>query len=186
MARFDIDANHTLLGFAARHLALATVRGRFDKFSGWVEGDDDNPAQATGEVTIDVASLTTGVEQRDNHLRSADFFEANLYPTITYRLRGVDKTGQNTYRVNGDLTIKGTTGTVPLDVTVEGDMPDPFGGKRRIGLSATGQVNRMDFGLNWDGIAGAIPIASHTIRLEIEAALVEPATEAVGAAAATE
>lgn len=184
MARFDIDTNHTLLGFVAKHLAVVTVRGRFDKFSGWVEGDIDNLAEVTGEVTVDVASITTGAVQRDDHLRSADFFEANLYPTMTYRFRGVEKTGEDTYRVNGDLTIKGTTRTVPLDVSVEGDIPDPFGGKRRIGLSVVGQFNRMDFGLNWDGIAGAIPIASHNIKLEVEAALVEPATETVGGASA--
>jgi polyisoprenoid-binding protein YceI len=182
MARFEVDTNHTLLGFVARHLAVVTVRGRFDKFSGWVEGDSDDLAEITGEVTIDVASITTGAVQRDDHLRSADFFEANLYPTMTYRLKSVEKTGEDTYRVNGDLTIKDTTRTVPLDVTVEGDIPDPFGGGRRVGLSATGQINRMDFGLNWDGIAGAIPIASHNIKLEVEAALVEPAKATAGAA----
>ena len=176
MARFELDPNHTLLGFVARHLAVTTVRGRFNKFSGWVEGDADDLAHVTGEVTVDVSSLTTGVDQRDTHLKSADFFEADLYPTMTYRIKGAEKTGENKYWVNGDLTIKNTTRTVPLDVTVEGEVPDPFGGKRRIGVSATGEVDRMDFGLNWDGVAGAIPFASHKIKLEIEAALVEPAT----------
>jgi polyisoprenoid-binding protein YceI len=97
---------------------------------------------------------------------------------MTYRIRGAEKTGDDRYRVSGELTIKQTTRTVPLDVTVEGEVPDPFGGKRRIGVSATGQVNRMDFGLNWDGLAGVIPFASHNIKLEIEAALVEPAPAA--------
>jgi len=173
--RYVIDTNHTLLGFSARHLGVTTVRGRFDRFSGWVEGDPDHLDQVTGEVSVDVTSITTGVEQRDNHLRSGDFFEAERYPTMTYRFKGVERTGEDRYRVNGELTIKGTTRVVPLDVTYGGEVPDPFGGKKRIGVSATGQVNRLDFGLNWNGLAGAIPIASHTIKLEIEAALVVPA-----------
>jgi polyisoprenoid-binding protein YceI len=178
MARLDLDTNHTLIGFVARHLGVTTVRGHFDKFGGWVEGELDDLANVTGEVTVDVSSLTTGVGQRDEHLRSADFFEAELYPNMTYRITGAEKTGDDRYRVSGELTIKQTTRTVPLDVTVEGEVPDPFGGKRRIGVSATGQVNRMDFGLNWDGLAGVIPFASHNIKLEIEAALVEPAPAA--------
>ncbi|HZV49649.1 MAG TPA: YceI family protein [Candidatus Dormibacteraeota bacterium] len=173
--RYVIDTNHTLLGFSARHLGVTTVRGRFDRFSGWVEGDPDHLDEVTGEVSVDVTSITTGVDQRDNHLRSGDFFEAERYPTMTYRFKGVERTGEDRYRVNGELTIKGTTRVVPLDVTYEGEVPDPFGGKKRIGVSATGQVNRLDFGLNWNGLAGAIPIASHTIKLEIEAALVVPA-----------
>jgi polyisoprenoid-binding protein YceI len=175
MARLEIDPNHTRLGFVARHLGVTTVRGHFNKFSGWVEGDLDDLDNVTGEVTVDVASLATGVGQRDEHLKSADFFEAELYPTMTYRIKGAEKIGEDKYRVNGDLTIKTTTKPVPLEVTVEGEVPDPFGAKRRIGVSAAGQVNRMDFGLNWDGLAGAIPFASHNIKLEIEAALVEPA-----------
>ena len=173
--RYVIDTNHTLLGFSARHLGVTTVRGRFDRFSGWVEGDPDHLDEVTGEVSVDVTSITTGVDQRDNHLRSGDFFEAERYPTMTYRFKGVERTGEDRYRVNGELTIKGTTRVVPLDVTYGGEVPDPFGGKKRIGVSATGQVNRLDFGLNWNGLAGAIPIASHTIKLEIEAALVVPA-----------
>ncbi len=173
--RYVIDPNHTLLGFSARHLAVTTVRGRFDRFSGWVEGDPDHLDEAHGEVTVEVASITTGVEQRDNHLRSADFFEAERYPTMTYRFKGVEKTGENRYRINGELTIKETTRVVPLDVTYEGEVPDPFGGKKRIGVSASGRLNRLDFGLNWNGLAGTIPFASHDIKLEIEAALVVPA-----------
>jgi polyisoprenoid-binding protein YceI len=173
--RYVIDPNHTLIGFVARHLAVTTVRGRFDKFEGWVEGDADHVDQVHGEVTVDVSTLTTGVGQRDGHLRSADFFEAELYPQMVYKFTGVEKTGDDKYRVNGELTIKNTTRVVPLDVTFEGEVPDPFGGKKRIGISATGEVNRMDFGLNWDGLAGTIPFASHRIKLEIEAALVVPA-----------
>jgi len=180
VARFELDPNHTLLGFVARHLAVTTVRGHFNTFSGWVEGEPDDLAHVTGEVTIDASSVSTSVDRRDDHLKSADFFEAALYPTMTYRITGAEQTGEDRYRVSGDLTIKGTTRAVPLEVTVEGEVPDPWGAKRRIGVSATGEVNRMDFGLNWDGIAGAIPIASHRIKLEIEAALVEPATADAG------
>jgi polyisoprenoid-binding protein YceI len=177
MARLEIDPNHSRLGFVARHLGVSTVRGHFNKFSGSVEGELDDLDNVTGEVTVDVSSLTTGVGQRDEHLKSADFFEAELYPTMTYRLKGAEKIGDDKYRVNGELIIKGTTKPVPLEVTVEGEVPDPFGAKRRIGVSAAGQVNRMDFGLNWDGLAGAVPMASHTIKLAIDAEIVVKAAE---------
>lgn len=173
--RYVIDPNHTMIGFVAKHLGVVNVRGHFDKFEGWVEGDAENLGQIHGEVKVDVSSITTGVGQRDGHLRSSDFFEDEKYPQITYRFTGAEKTGDDKYRVNGELTIKETTRTVPLDVTFEGEAPDPFGNKKRIGISATGEVNRMDFGLNWDGLAGAIPMASHRIKLELEAALVLPA-----------
>jgi polyisoprenoid-binding protein YceI len=178
MARLNVDPAHTLIGFVAKHLGVTSVRGHFSKFDGWVEGDSDDLASATGEVTIDVHSISTNVDQRDAHLKSADFFEAETYPTITYRFKGVEKTGEDTYRVNGDLTVKNVTRTVPLEVTYGGEAPDPMGGKRRVGISATGQLNRKDFGLNWDGLAGTIPLVGNTIKLEIEAELVEPAPAA--------
>ena len=177
MVRYEIDSNHTNVGFSAKHLAVSTVRGHFSKFDGFFEGPDDDYTKARGEVKIDVASLSTRTEQRDNHLRSADFFDAEKFPYMTFKVTGVEPLEGDTFLVKGDLTIKETTRPITLEATLEGRMPDPFGGKERLGVSAKGQLNRMDFGLNWDGIAGAVPLASHTIKLEIDAEIVVKAAE---------
>ena len=178
MVIYEIDKAHTTVGFTARHLAVSTVRGQFNKFDGRFEGPDDDVTKTTGEVKVEVASIDTRTEMRDNHLRSADFFEAEKYPYITFKLTKLEPIDDEKFRVHADLTIKETTRPIVLDATLEGRVPDPMtGGKERLGISAKGQLNRMDFGLNWDGIAGAIPIASHTIKLEVEAEIVVKAAE---------
>ena len=177
MLRYEIDPNHTNIGFSAKHLAVSTVRGHFSKFDGFFEGPDGDFTKARGKVKIDVASLSTKTEQRDNHLRSADFFDAEKYPYMTFTVTSVEPLKGDTYIVRGDLTIKETTKPITLEATLEGRVADPFGGKERLGVSAKGQLNRMDFGLNWDGVAGAVPLASHTIKLEIDAEIVVKAAE---------
>ena len=183
MVRFDIDQAHTHFGFTARHLAVSTVRGQFTKFEGHFEGPDNDYTKARGEVTIQVASLVSHSDQRDTHLRSADFFDAEKYPYITFKLTGVEPVDDKNYRVLGDLTIKDVTKPIVLEVTIEGRMPDPFGGKERLGVSARGQLNRMDFGLNWNGLAGSVPFASHTIKLEVDAEIVVKVEELAEATA---
>jgi polyisoprenoid-binding protein YceI len=183
MVRYEIDPAHTNVGFSAKHLAVTTVRGQFSKFEGHFEGPDDDFTKARGEVKIDVASLDTRTEMRDNHLRSADFFDAAKYPYMTFTVTGVERLKGETYRVKGDLTIKETTRPITLEATLEGRLADPFGGKERLGVSAKGQINRMDFGLNWDGLAGAVPMASHTIKLEIDAEIVVKSAELAEATA---
>ena len=176
--RYELDPAHTLIGFSAKHLAVTTVRGNFQKFGGWVGVDRDNPGSLTGEITVDIASLTTGTEQRDNHLRSADFFEAEAHPQATYRPRSAQPLGENKFRVNGDLTIKQITRPLVLEVTVEGELDHPFyQGRKIVGVTATGQFNRKDFGLNWDGLAGVVPLASNEIKLQIESELVSAGPE---------
>jgi len=178
MVRYEIDKAHTHVGFTAKHLAVSTVRGQFNTFEGSFEGPEDDVTKTTGEVTIDVASIDTRTEMRDNHLRSADFFEAEKYPHITFKLNRIEPVDSESFKIHGNLTIKNTTKPVVLNATLEGRVPDPMsGGKERVGISAKGQLNRMDFGLNWDGVAGAIPMASHTIKLEIEAEIVVKAVE---------
>jgi polyisoprenoid-binding protein YceI len=172
MVKYEIDQAHTHLGFTAKHLAVATVRGRFNKFEGFFEGPDDDPTKAHGEVKIEVASLESRSDQRDTHLRSADFFDVEKYPDMTFKLTGLQLVDDENFKVLGDLTVKDITKPIVLDATVEGRLPDPFGGKERVGLSARGQLNRMDWGLNWDGLAGAVPFASHTIKLEVDAEIV--------------
>jgi polyisoprenoid-binding protein YceI len=172
MVRYDIDQAHTHLGFTAKHLAVSTVRGRFNKFEGFFESPDDDYTKATGEVKIDVASLESRSDQRDTHLRSADFFDAEKYPYITYKLTSIEPVDDENFKVHGELTVKDVTRPLVLDATIEGRLPDPFGAKERVGISARGQLNRMDWGLNWNGVAGTVPFASHTIKLEVDAEIV--------------
>jgi polyisoprenoid-binding protein YceI len=179
MVRYDLDQAHTHLGFTAKHLAVSVVRGRFNKFEGYFESPDDDYTKARGEVKVEVASLESRSDQRDTHLRSADFFDAEKYPYITFKLTGIEPVDDENFRVKGELTVKEITKSITLDATVEGRMPDPFGAKERVGISARGQINRMDFGLNWDGVAGVVPFASHTVKLEVDAEIVVKAEELV-------
>lgn len=168
----EIDPNHSVLGFSAKHLGVSTVRGQFNKFAGWLELDPDDLASIAGEVTVEVESISTAVEQRDTHLRSGDFFDAASHPKLVFKPSRVEKAGESTYKVEGDLTIRGITKPLTLTATVDGEAPNPFGEGRRIGITATGELNRMDFGLNWNGLAGALPLAGHTIKILVDAALV--------------
>jgi polyisoprenoid-binding protein YceI len=177
MLKYEIDQAHTHLGFTARHLAVSTVRGRFNKFEGGFESADDDYTKARGEVKVEVASLESRSDQRDTHLRSADFFDVEKYPYITFKLTGIEPVDDENFRVHGELTIKETTRPVVLEATIEGRLPDPFGGKERVGISARGQINRTDWGLNWDGVAGTVPFASHTIKLEVDAEIVVKVAE---------
>ncbi|MEO8745030.1 MAG: YceI family protein [Candidatus Dormiibacterota bacterium] len=177
MVRYEIDQQHTHLGFTAKHLGVSTVRGRFNGFEGYFESPDDDYTKALGEVRIDVASLESRSDQRDNHLRSADFFDVEKHPYITFKLTGIEPIDDENFRAKGELTVKDVTKPITLDATIEGRLPDPFGGKERLGITGRGQMNRMDFGLNWDGVAGAVPFASHTIKLEVDAEIVVKAAE---------
>jgi len=177
MVRYEIDPAHTNVGFSAKHLAVSTVRGRFNKYEASFAGPDGDFTKARGEIKVEVASIDTRTEMRDNHLRSADFFDAEKYPYLTFKVSAIEPVEGDTYKVTGDLTIKETTRPITLTATIDGRTADPFGGTERLGVTATGQVNRMDFGLNWDGLAGAVPLAGHHIKLEIDAEIVVKAAE---------
>lgn len=182
MVRYEIDPAHTNIGFSTKHLAVTTVHGHFAKFEGGFEGPDEDLTRARGTIKVEVASLDTRNEQRDNHLRSADFFDVAKFPYMTFAVTGIEKIDGETYRVKGDLTIKETTRPVELTGTIEGRLADPFGGRERLGVSAAGQVNRMDFGLNWDGVAGAVPFAGHVIKISLDSEIVIKAADAEVAA----
>ncbi|TAN34641.1 polyisoprenoid-binding protein [bacterium] len=177
MVRYEIDPAHSTIGFSAKHMAVSTVHGHFSKFEGGFEGPEDDETKARGELKIEVASIDTRADMRDNHLRSADFFDADKFPFITFKVTGVEPRDGDSYHVLGDLTIKETTRPITLEASLDGRVPDPFGGKERLGVTATGHINRMDFGLNWDGLAGAVPMVSHTIKLNINAEIVVKASE---------
>ncbi len=181
---WKLDPNHTVVGAVARHLVVTKVRGKFNVFGGAIHVGD-SVEDSWAELEIDAASIDTGVPDRDNHLRSADFLDVEHHPRITYRSTRVEQTGPSTLRVVGDLTIRGVTRPVALDVTYEGTFPDPWGG-RRAAFSATGELEREAWEMTWNVAleAGGV-LVSKTIQLEIEAQAVEQ-EEAIGRAAAEE
>jgi polyisoprenoid-binding protein YceI len=149
---WQIDPNHTLVEFSAKHLMITTVKGRFGKVSGSILVDEQNPDRSTVEAEIDAASLDTRTEQRDQHLRSPDFLDVEKYPTITFRsrrIRGTSKQPGDEFQVTGDLPIHGTTREVTLNAVYEGEGKDPWGGER-VSFSATTKIDRPDFGLTWN------------------------------------
>jgi polyisoprenoid-binding protein YceI len=178
---YDIDPNHTTLGFAGKHMMVTTVRGRFNEFNGQVEVEDDEPTTAVATLTVNVASLDTGQDMRDNHLRSADFFDVERYPEMTFASTGVESRGGNRYRVTGDLTIKDQTRPLSLDVEVEERFTDPFGNDR-VGVEAKGKLNRKDWGLSWNQVleAGRLLVGDE-IKIEIETALIRKVATPAGA-----
>lgn len=178
---YSIDRNHTRLEFSAKHMMVTTVRGSFEDFAGTVEVDGDDPTSARAQAVVKTASLWTGVEMRDNHLRSDDFFGVEKYPEMTFQSTAVEKTGENTYKVTGDLTIRDVARPITLEVEVEGQIIDPWGNER-VGLSARGRLNRKDWGLNWNQAieAGGV-VVSDSINIAVEAALVRKAEVAATA-----
>jgi len=147
MSTYQIDSAHTQAQFKVRHLMISNVKGEFDKVTGIVTIDDANPAASSINVTIDVASISTREPQRDGHLKSPDFFDVEKFPTITFVSKEVVKSGDGSYEVVGDLTIRGVTQTVDLNVEdVTPEVKDPFGFYRR-GASAKTTILRSDFGL---------------------------------------
>ena len=168
---WSIDPVHTEVGFTARHMMVSKVRGRFRTFSGEIV-TGENPLDSRVTAEIDLSSIDTGNEQRDAHIRSADFFEVETYPTMTYRSTGVRRDG-GAYILDGELTLKGVTREVPLTLELNGFGPDAYGGTRA-GFSATGEINRRDFGVNFSAVmetGGAVVSDKITILLEIEAVL---------------
>ena len=173
---WQIDTKHSQIEFAVRHMMLSTVRGRFKQFSGDITIDEQNPENSQFAATIDVASIDTGDEGRDGHLRSADFFDVAQYPTATYTSTRIEKTGEDTYKVYGDLTLHGVTKEVPLELTLEGVTKD-MQGNRRAGFTVQASFNRKDFGLTWNvGLETGGVLVSEKVNITIEAQVVEPAT----------
>jgi polyisoprenoid-binding protein YceI len=168
---WSVDPVHSEVGFVVRHMMVSKVRGKFRTFSGQiVTGADPLASSVTAEVDLD--SIDTGAEQRDNHLRSADFFEVETYPTMTYRSTRISADGDD-FVLHGQLTLKGVTKDVPLKLELNGFGPDPYGGTRA-GFTATGEINRRDFGVNFGAVmdtGGAVVSDKVTIHLEIEAVL---------------
>jgi polyisoprenoid-binding protein YceI len=145
---YTIDASHSTLGFVARHAMVAKVRGAFNEFEGTATLDADNPAASTARVTIKAASIDTRNSQRDEHLRSNDFFAMDEFPEITFVSTGVSVDG-DTYELTGDLTVKGVTKSVTIPFEYEGSAKDPFGNDR-VGFSGSLVINRKDYGVSFN------------------------------------
>ena len=143
---WSIDPSHTTVEFSVKHLMISTVRGHFGAVSGTIVLDEENPSASSVTAEIDVTSIDTRQEQRDAHLRSADFFDVENFPAITFQSTGIEARGGGRYDVHGDLTIRGVTRPVVLETSDEGRGGDPWGGQRAA-FSATTKVDRREFGL---------------------------------------
>jgi polyisoprenoid-binding protein YceI len=169
-AAWQLDPAHTHVEFSVKHLMLARVKGRFAGVTGTVEMGAD-PSASTVDVVIGAASIDTREAKRDAHLRSADFFDVERFPTIAFRSRDVRPTGAGDFSVVGDLTIRDVTREVTLEVTDEGRGTDPWGGERA-GFSATADIDRREFGLTWNQAleAGGVLVGDKIeISLEVQA-----------------
>ena len=171
---YTIDPSHTRLGFSARHAMVTTVRGQFTDFSGTAHVDTANPANSSVSVTIQTASIDTGSEDRDGHLRSADFFDADTNPTITFTSTKVERDGTD-WEVTGDLTIKGVSKPVTIVFEENGSAQDPFGNVR-IGFEGQTAINRKDWGLTWNAAleTGGV-LVSEKIKLEFDVSAIKNA-----------
>jgi polyisoprenoid-binding protein YceI len=167
---WNIDPAHTNVEFSVRHLMITTVRGRFGDVSGTVSSDDADPTKGSADITIGAASIDTREAQRDAHLRSADFFDVETFPTMTFRSTRIEAGQGNRFTLVGDLTIRGVSREVALEVTSEGTAKDPWGG-HRAGFSATTKIKRSDFGLTWNQLleAGGVAVGDEiTIRIDAQ------------------
>ncbi|CAG0984871.1 Protein YceI [Geobacteraceae bacterium] len=168
---WTIDPDHSNIGFKVKHLMVANVKGSFEKHTGTVEINDKDITKSKVEVSIDTNSINTNVQKRDEHLRSADFFDVAKYPTMTFVSKNVAKAGKDRLKVTGDLTLHGVTRQVVLDVEpISKESKDPWGNIRR-GTTATTKIDRKDFGLTWNkGLeTGGVLVGDEiTITLEIE------------------
>ena len=171
---YTIDVSHSRLGFTARHAMVTKVRGQFRDFAGSAHVDSANPSASSVNVTIQVASVDTGSADRDGHLKSGDFFDAEAHPEITFVSTSVERDGSE-WTIAGDLTIKGTTQSVTIPFEETGSARDPFG-NLRIGFEGRTTVNRKDFGLTWNAAleTGGV-LVSDKIVLEFDISAIQNA-----------
>jgi polyisoprenoid-binding protein YceI len=163
---WTIDPLHSEVGFSVRHMMVSKVRGKFTKFAGEIV-TTENLLDSSVTAEIDLSSIETGSEQRDNHLRSPDFFDTANHPQMTYRSTGLRADGSD-WVLDGELTLKGITRSVPLKLEVNGFGPDPYGGTR-VGFTATGHLNRGDFGVTYNAaIEGGGVVVSDKVELHLE------------------
>ena len=165
---YTVDTAHSRVGFVARHAMVTKVRGAFNDFEGKAVLDGEHPENSSVEVTLQVASIDTRNAQRDGHLRTNDFLDAEVYPTITFTSTAISHEGGNDFAVTGDLTIKDVTKSVTIPLEFQGAATDPFGNER-IGFEGSVVINRKDWGVSWNAAleTGGV-LVSEKITLEFE------------------
>ena len=177
---YKIDPAHSIIGFAVRHLEINWVEGRFKDFEGTVHYDAKDVTRSSVEFTAKVESIDTGIAPRDKHLRTADFFDVEKYPTLAFKSTRVERKGKDAFVLHGDLTLKGVTKPVQLPFQVAGAVQDPWG-NTRFGVQAETKLNRRDFGINYgSAFAGGLDVGNEvniTLRLEALKPAPKPAGE---------
>lgn len=170
---WQIDPTHSEVQFKVKHLVISTVTGSFNSYEGKIEADGDDFENAEAYFSADIDSITTNNEDRDTHLKSDDFFNAEEFPQLTFESTSFEKTGDGEYKMTGDLTIRDVTKEVELDVVHGGTVGDPYG-NTKAGFEVTGTINRKEFGLTWDAVteAGNV-VVGDKIKLQLNVQLVK-------------
>ena len=170
-----VDPAHSSVGFEVKHLMIATVRGHFSEFDGIIEAAEDDPSNSRVHGWVNVASIDTGNADRDAHLRSPDFFDADRYPRMSFESTRIHHVEGGTYRMAGDLTVKDLTREVEADATVEGAAEDPWG-NQRVGVSMRGSLDRTDFGLTWQqAMASGAMLVGEEVKIQVDMSAIRSA-----------
>jgi polyisoprenoid-binding protein YceI len=168
---WNVDPSHSEVGFQVKHMGIATVKGKFKEFQGSLTIAEDGTASASG--TVQVASVDTNEAQRDEHLRSPDFFDASTHEQITFQSTSIEPVDEETFKIHGDITIHGITKPITLEAVVEGSDVDPWG-NTRVGLTATGQINRSDFEMKFNQALGSgNMLVSDKVKLTLDISAVK-------------
>ncbi|MEW2305995.1 YceI family protein [Streptomyces sp. NPDC006655] len=172
---YTIDPAHSTLGFVARHAMVTNVKGSFQEFEGTLHLDGEDPSKSTASLDIQMASITTGSPDRDGHLKSADFFKTDEFPTMTFRSTKAEALGDEDYRITGDLTILGVTKPVTIDLEFNGAAKDPFGNER-VGFEGKAEIKRSDWGVTWNAAleTGGV-LVSDKIKLNFDISAIKNA-----------
>jgi polyisoprenoid-binding protein YceI len=171
---WQFDYNHSEIQFSVRHMMVSTVRGQFEKFTGTVQLDEKNPANSSVVIEIDPSSINTRSTDRDNHLKSPDFFDVANYPTITFKSTKIEQVDANHGKITGDLTIRGITKPVVVNVEYQGQSQNPFAPIINAGFSGTTTINRKEWGLTWNmGLETGGVLVGDDIKVAVEVELVK-------------
>jgi polyisoprenoid-binding protein YceI len=173
---YDVDAAHSRFGFAAKHAMVTTVRGAFKEFTAEIHVDEADPTKSTAKVEIQTASIDTGNQMRDDHVRNSDFLEVENYPTITFASTKVEKIDDENFKVTGDLTVKDVTKPVSINLELTGAADDPWG-NFRLGFEGKAEINRSDYGVTFNMPLGGGVVISEKVKLEFDIAAVRRKAE---------
>ncbi|MEE1757007.1 YceI family protein [Streptomyces sp. SP18CS02] len=172
---YTIDPAHSSLGFTVRHAMVTNVRGSFGSFQGTLDLDGSDPARSTAEIDVEIASVDTGIADRDGHLRSGDFFDAEQFPRMTFRSTSAEQLGGDAYRITGDLTIKDVTRPLAIDLEFNGSATDVYGNER-VGFEGSATILRSEWGLTWNAAleTGGVMV-SDKVRLTFDISAIKAA-----------